>query len=168
MKTIEFIALVLILVAGVGTTLACCYWCPDYYFSGCTPADIIGKKKQPSALPLEVGGRRPSTGHSACERRGDGASLTVRAGHGPRRSDGRNTRVSSTQRPNSASNRPAGRRTGPVLHGGRAGRAVGAARGDGSGHGRRVSPIHQVQSSFGTSSGSGTNRRAAGRAEIKL
>ena len=49
MKPLGFIILAVILVVVVvGLTLACCYWCPDYYFSGCTPADILGKKK-PSA-----------------------------------------------------------------------------------------------------------------------
>ena len=52
MKPLGFIILAVILVVVVGLTLACCYWCPDYYFSGCTPADILGKKK-PSARPLE-------------------------------------------------------------------------------------------------------------------
>ena len=51
-KPLGFIILAVILVVVVGLTLACCYWCPDYYFSGCTPADILGKKK-PSARPLE-------------------------------------------------------------------------------------------------------------------
>ena len=54
MKPLGFIILAVILVVVVGLTLACCYWCPDYYFSGCTPADILGKKK-PSARPLETG-----------------------------------------------------------------------------------------------------------------
>ena len=53
MKPLGFIILaVILLVVVVGLTLACCYWCPDYYFSGCTPADILGKKK-PSTRPLE-------------------------------------------------------------------------------------------------------------------
>jgi len=53
MKPLGIIIIVVILVVVVGLTLACCVFCPDHYFSGCTPAEILGKKKQPSARPLE-------------------------------------------------------------------------------------------------------------------
>ena len=39
---------------NVGVIASLCIWYPDHYFSGCTPADIVGKKKRPSARPLET------------------------------------------------------------------------------------------------------------------